>query len=82
MLDVMREGMSVMLWLTLAPLSVIIIIGLVLSLLMSILQLQDQALPIAVKIVATVFALLALMPWMSASLVVYSQSIFKVISKL
>ena len=40
----------------------------------------DQAMPFALKLVAVVFVLIALGPWMASNLIEYTDQIFRLIS--
>lgn len=55
------------------------VLGFVLGILQSIFQLQDQALPFGVKLVAVTFALIVTGPWISASLVQFTATMFELI---
>jgi type III secretion protein S len=56
------------------------VMGLVLGFMQAIFQLQDQAMPFALKLVAVVFVLIALGPWMASTLIEYTDQIFRLIS--
>lgn len=56
------------------------VMGLVLGFMQAVFQLQDQAMPFALKLVAVVFVLIALGPWMASNLIEYTDQIFRLIS--
>lgn len=56
------------------------VLGLVLGFLQAIFQLQDQAMPFAIKLIAVTFLLIALGPWMAGLLIDYSDQILNLIS--
>jgi type III secretion protein S len=72
------------LWISLllcAPVVVVtMVLGLVLGFLQAIFQLQDQALPFAIKLVAVTLVLFALGGWISGTLMQFTQAIFDLIS--
>ena len=72
------------LWISLllcAPVvAVTMILGLVLGFLQAIFQLQDQALPFAIKLVAVTVVLFALGGWIAGTLLQFTNAIFDLIS--
>jgi type III secretion HrpO family protein len=72
------------LWLTLLVAGPVVLVttvlGFVLGLIQSVFQLQDQALPFGIKIVAVTFVLVATGPWIAGLLIQFSESIFTLIS--
>lgn len=56
------------------------VLGLLLGFLQAIFQLQDQALPFAIKLIAVVFVLIILGPWMGQVLIEFTADIFNLIS--
>jgi len=56
------------------------VMGLVLGFMQAIFQLQDQAMPFALKLVAVTFMLIAVGPWMASNLIEYTDQIFRLIS--
>lgn len=76
------RGFQVMLWLTLVPLGALMVVGILLSLLFSILQINDQSLPIAAKIVTIIVVLLSVGSWMSYMILSLTQEIFAVLPRV
>ena len=56
------------------------ILGLLLGFLQAVFQLQDQAMPFAIKLVGVVFILIAVGPWMAQLLMDFTDDIFTLIS--
>lgn len=56
------------------------VMGLVLGFMQAVFQLQDQAMPFALKLVAVTFMLIAVGPWMASNLIEYTDQIFRLIS--
>lgn len=72
------------LWLTLmlsAPIVIVTaVIGLILGFLQAVFQLQDQALPFGVKLLAVVLVTVALGGWQAQTLMQFTQMMFDVIA--
>lgn len=58
-----RDGLLLVFWLSLPALSVATAIGVLMGLLQSITQIQDQALPYGAKIIGVGIALFVVLPW-------------------
>jgi type III secretion HrpO family protein len=56
------------------------VLGLLLGFLQAVFQLQDQAMPFAIKLVGVVFILIALGPWMAQLLMDFTADIFTLIA--
>lgn len=56
------------------------VLGLLLGFLQAVFQLQDQAMPFAIKLVGVVFILIALGPWMAQLLMDFTDDIFALIA--
>ncbi|HEX4843130.1 MAG TPA: type III secretion system export apparatus subunit SctS [Limnobacter sp.] len=56
------------------------VLGLLLGFLQAVFQLQDQALPFAIKLVGVTVILLALGPWMSQLMIDFTGDIFSLIA--
>lgn len=56
------------------------VLGLLLGFLQAIFQLQDQALPFAIKLIAVMAVLVLLGPWMAQVLIDFTADIFNLIS--
>ena len=62
--------------LSLIPIIVATVIGILVSLLQALTQIQEQTLGFAVKLIAISLTLLACASWMGSSLLLYTQDIF------
>lgn len=71
---------TLILVLSLVPIVVATLIGLIVSLLQALTQIQEQTLSFAVKLIAVSVTLLLTMNWMGSELYNYSLSIFENIS--
>lgn len=76
------RGFEVMLWVTLVPLGALMSVGIVLSLLFSILQINDQSLPTAAKIVTIIVVLLAIGSWMAGMILNLSHEVLREIVRI
>ena len=74
------QAVSIMLLLSLLPIVVATLIGLIVSLMQALTQIQEQTLSFAVKLIAVAITLLLAMNWMGAELYNYTLSIFEQIS--
>lgn len=75
-LDLGREALLVSLIIAAPVLGVGVVVGLVVSLLQTITQLNDQTLALVPKIVAMVAATMLFVPWLATRLIEYAQSMF------
>lgn len=65
-----------------APVVIVtVVLGLLLGLLQAIFQLQDQALPFGIKLVAVVLVLFATGPWIAQTLIQFTDSMLDLISR-
>ncbi|MCQ8895549.1 type III secretion system export apparatus subunit SctS [Limnobacter humi] len=71
-----KQALLITLYISAPVVLMTVIVGLVLGILQAVMQLQDQALPFAVKLVGTVFIFLILGGWMSQLLVQFAESLF------
>jgi type III secretion protein S len=63
-----------------APVVVVtMFLGLVLGLLQAVFQLQDQALPFAIKLLSVTLVLMVLGPWMSGTLMQFTHTILDLV---
>ena len=69
--------MIIVLKLSLIPIVVATVIGLIVSLLQALTQIQEQTLGFAVKLVAITVTIMACASWMGGELMLYTQEIFK-----
>ena len=81
-LDYARMCLLIVLRLSLIPIIVATVVGLIVSLLQALTQIQEQTLGFAVKLIAISITLLACSSWMGAQLLLYTQDIFKNIAFL
>ncbi|MDD4890291.1 MAG: flagellar biosynthesis protein FliQ [Phycisphaerae bacterium] len=75
-LDLGREAMMVALLLSAPMLVAGMVVGIVLSLLQAVTQIQEQTLTFVPKIVAMVAAAVLTMPWMAQKILEYSAKLF------
>ena len=75
-LDIVREALLTALKIALPVLGTGVVIGLIISILQTLTQLQDQTLNLVPKIVAMVAAAVFFLPWLAARLIEYSQMLF------
>ena len=76
LLDYARTCLVLVLRLSLIPIIVATVIGILVSLLQALTQIQEQTLGFAVKLIAISLTLLACASWMGAELLLYTQDIF------
>lgn len=72
------KAVYLIMMLSLAPILVATVVGLLVSLLQALTQIQEQTLGFAVKLVAVVLTLLATGRWMGGELYTYCVSLFEV----
>ncbi|MEM6050749.1 type III secretion system export apparatus subunit SctS [Erwinia sp. P7711] len=75
-LTLFRQAMLLVVVLSAPPLIVAVIVGVVVSLLQAVMQLQDQTLPFAIKLVAVGVALALSGRWIGVELMELTQSAF------
>ena len=76
LLDYAQTCLVIVLQLSLIPILVATVIGILVSLLQALTQIQEQTLGFAVKLIAISLTLLACASWMGAQLPLYTQDIF------
>ena len=76
LLNYAQACLILVLRLSLIPIIVATVIGLIVSLLQALTQIQEQTLGFAVKLIAISLTLLACASWMGSSLLLYTQDIF------
>ena len=76
LLDYARTCLILILRISLIPIVVATVIGLLVSLLQALTQIQEQTLGFAVKLIAISITLLACASWMGSQLLLYTQDIF------
>ena len=57
-------------------------IGLILGFAQAVFQLQDQSFPFAVKMIGTLLLLIAIGPWMSDTLIEYTNLVFSMFEQI
>ena len=75
-LDYAKMCLILVLRLSLIPIAVATVIGILASLLQALTQIQEQTLGFAVKLIAISLTLLVCASWMGSSLLLYTQDIF------
>ena len=75
-LDYARMCLLIVLRLSLIPIIVATVVGLLVSLLQALTQIQEQTLGFAVKLIAISLTLLICASWMGSTLLLYTQDIF------
>ena len=75
-LDYAQMCLLIILRLSLIPIIVATVVGLLVSLLQALTQIQEQTLGFAVKLIAISLTLLVCASWMGSSLLLYTQDIF------
>ena len=81
-LDYAQMCLVLVLRLSLIPIIVATVLGILVSLLQALTQIQEQTLGFAVKLIAISLTLLACASWMGSSLLLYTQDIFTHIALL
>ena len=75
-LDYAKMCLVIVLRLSLIPIVVATVIGIIVSLLQALTQIQEQTIGFAVNLIAISLTLLACASWMGSSLLLYTQDIF------
>ncbi len=76
LLDYSQTCLILILRLSLIPIVVATVIGIIVSLLQALTQIQEQTLGFAVKLIAISLTLLACASWLGSTLLLYTQDIF------
>ena len=76
LLDYAKTCLLIVLQLSLIPIIVATVVGVLVSLLQALTQVQEQTLGFAVKLIVISLTILLAAPWMGAQLLGYTQSIF------
>ncbi|MGM3175409.1 type III secretion system export apparatus subunit SctS [Dickeya lacustris] len=80
-LSLFRQAMVLVVMLSAPPLLVAVIVGVLISLLQAVMQLQDQTLPFAVKLVAVGLALAMTGRWIGVELIQLTMLAFNMIEQ-
>jgi len=81
-LDYAQRCLILILQLSLIPICVATVIGILVSLLQALTQIQEQTLGFAVKLIAISLTIMAASGWMGSELLLYTQNIFNNFSNL
>lgn len=81
-LHITREAMLLVLILSLPPIVVASILGVAVSLLQAITQVQEQTLSFAIKLLGVTFTLAATAAWFGRELIVYATRLFDQVARL
>jgi len=76
LLNYAQKCLIIMLKLSMIPIIVATVIGLLVSLLQALTQIQEQTLGFAVKLIAISITIMAASSWMGGELLLYTQEIF------
>ena len=76
LLDYAQKCLILVLQLSLIPIVVATVIGLIVSLLQALTQIQEQTLGFAVKLIAISLTIMASASWLGSQLLTYTQEIF------
>ncbi len=79
MLPMFKQGLIMVVTLSAPPLIVAVIVGVLTSLLQALMQLQDQTLPFALKLVAVGIALALTGRWIGVEIIQFTSQMFKMI---
>ena len=75
-LEYAKQCLIIILQLSLIPILVATVLGLLVSLLQALTQIQEQTLGFAVKLIAISITIMACASWMGGQLLLYTQSVF------
>jgi len=81
-IDVLQEALRIALFLSLPPLALALLIGLVISVFQAVTSIQEQTMVFIPKIIAVSVALMVFMPWMVATAVDFTARLFQMIPTL
>ena len=70
------DALLLMLLLSLPPVLLATVIGLIVSLMQALTQIQEQNLPFAIKLIAVVIVMVLLGPWMSEQLLAFTAEVY------
>ena len=73
----MNVALSLILFLSMPPLLIASVVGLVVGLLQAVTQIQDQTLPLAVKLIAVIVSLVLMGPLMIGPLMEHTEQVFR-----
>ena len=76
LLDYAQKCLILMLKLSMIPICVATVIGIIVSLLQALTQIQEQTLGFAVKLITISLTIMACASWMGGEMLIYTQEIF------
>ena len=76
LLDYAQKCLILMLRLSMIPIAVATVIGIIVSLLQALTQIQEQTLGFAVKLVTITVTIMAVSSWLGGEIMLYTQDIF------
>ncbi|QUX90800.1 EscS/YscS/HrcS family type III secretion system export apparatus protein [Marinomonas sp. A3A] len=79
-LTLFKQGMVLVVMLSAPPLLVALLVGVIVSLLQALLQVQDQTLPFAIKLVAVSVTLALTGRWLGVELIQFTGQMFNLIA--
>lgn len=74
-----KQSLIITLYMSAPIILMTVVVGLLLGILQAVMQLQDQALPFAVKLIGTIFIFLILGGWMTQQLLQFAELLFNTI---
>jgi type III secretion HrpO family protein len=77
--DLAREGLYLVVLLVAPPVGAALVAGLLVSVVQTATQIQEQTIGFAVRMAAVIAALLVASPWMGAQLIVFTRTVFSMI---
>ena len=82
LVQVVREGLFLVLLVSAPPLAASLVVGLLMSLLQATTQLQDQTLSFVPKLAVVLISLAITGPWMGSQLVRFTEALFRLLPAL
>lgn len=80
--EIAREALMLVIWLSLFPLIVSLIVGLLISFFQALTQIQEQTLTFVPKIIATILTILITAPFMLGQLTTFSEKVFRLMTEV
>ena len=75
------DGIFLMLLLSLPPVLVATLLGLLVSLIQALTQIQEQNLPFAIKLIGVTFIIIIMSSWTTEQLLAYTEEIYKSLAR-
>jgi type III secretion protein S len=75
-----QKGLGLVIWLSLLPLAVAVLVGMLVSLVQTVLSMQDQSLPFAFKLIAVSLTLALAGRWLGVEIVRLGEQAFEAIA--